>query len=163
MCYCSVGLYRLNNPAQLNGDEMKDWQQLMRSGNQYFQGADWLDAQYCYQQAISLIEDKWSDQFNDRELLFAWIAGMHNLAHVYESQQQREMALYYLKLAHEKVHALSLDESIAVELRSTAFTCLSLTTPPLLSFAKRHPICDDCVSRLERSVALCGGENTIVH
>ncbi|MEZ9819198.1 DUF2753 family protein [Shewanella sp. 10N.286.45.A1] len=153
----------MNNLAQLNGGEMENWQQLMNSGNQHFKEAAWLDAQYCYQQAVSLIESEWSHQLSDRELLFAWIAGMHNLAHLYESQQQSEMALHYLKHAHKQVQTLSADESVIAEVRSSAFNSLSLTIPPLLDFAKRHPICDDCVSALEETAASLGGQSSALH
>mgnify|MGYP000742620968 CR=1 FL=1 len=141
---------------------MENWQQLRNSGNQHFKEAAWLDAQYCYQQALSLIESELSQQLSDRELLFAWIAGMHNLAHLYELQQQSETALYYLKLAHKEVQTLSADESVAVEVRRAAFNSLSITIPPLLDFAKRHPICDDCLSALQETAALVGGQSAAI-
>ncbi|MEZ9196543.1 DUF2753 family protein [Shewanella sp. 10N.286.54.B9] len=142
---------------------MENWQQLMNSGNQHFKDAAWLDAQYCYQQAISLIESEWSHQLSDRDLLFAWIAGMHNLAHLYESQHQSELALHYLKYAHEKVKSLSRSDSVCETVRSSAFQSLSLTIPPILDFAKRNPICDDCVLALEKTAALLGAQSSSVH
>ncbi|MCL1138852.1 DUF2753 family protein [Shewanella pneumatophori] len=142
---------------------MENWQQLMTSGNQHFKEASWMDAQYCYQQAVAMIENQWSHQVSDRELLFAWVAGMHNLAHLNECQDKTEVALYYLKNAHQEVQSLSNNESVADEVRSCAFQSLSLTIPPLLEFAKRHPICDDCISALEQTAEQIGMKQTPLH
>lgn len=146
-----------------SGGEMKDWQQLMSSGNQYFRDASWIDAQCCYQQAVSMIESQWSHKVDDRELLFAWVAGMHNLAHLYECQNQSDIALHYLKNAHQEVQSLSTNETVCEEVRSSAFQSLSITIPPLLDFAKRHPMCDDCVSALEQTADVIGMRSSAIH
>ncbi|WP_108944327.1 DUF2753 family protein [Shewanella halifaxensis] len=142
---------------------MENWQQLMNSGNQHFKEAAWMDAQYCYQRAVAMIESQWSHQVSDRELLFGWVAAMHNLAHLFECQDKTEAALHYLKNAHQEVQSLSDDRSVSDEVRSSAFQSLSLTIPPLLEFAKRHPICDDCISALEQTAEKIGMRQTSLH
>ncbi|PKH57619.1 hypothetical protein CXF83_18095 [Shewanella sp. Choline-02u-19] len=60
-----------------------------------------------------MIETQWSTEEGDRQLLFAWIAGKHNLAHLHERQQQSEMALHFLKNAHEKVRQMSSNDALS--------------------------------------------------
>lgn len=142
---------------------MEKWQDVMQSGNQHYKESAWIDAQYCYQLAVSMIETQWSTEEGDRQLLFAWIAGMHNLAHLHERQQQSEMALHFLKNAHEKVLQMSSDNALSDHIRSSAFQSLSLTIPALLDFAKRHPICDSCVDALEQSAERIGAGTAQLH
>ncbi len=67
------------------------------------------------------------------------------------------------KNAHQEVQSLSDDRSVSDEVRSSAFQSLSLTIPPLLEFAKRHPICDDCISALEQTAEKIGMRQTSLH
>lgn len=127
---------------------MLEWQRLLLKGNMSFEGKDWLTAEYCYQTAYDLLEDKWMSHLEDHELLMAWISTCHNLSAVYESQGDLRIAVQYLLIPHAKVQELANDRRVPEALAALAVKAINTTMSPILAFLKAHPMCDDCQKEL---------------
>lgn len=127
---------------------MHEWQRLLLQGNMSFESEDWLTAEYCYQTAYDLLEDKWMSHLEDHELLMAWICACHNLSAVYESQGDLRVAVQYLLIPHTKVQDLVNNDRAPEALTALAIKAINTTMSPILAFMKTHPMCDDCKKEL---------------
>lgn len=127
---------------------MHEWQRLLLRGNMSFECQDWLTAEYCYQTAFDLLEDKWMSHQESHELLMAWICACHNLSAVYESQGDLTVAARYLLIPHTKVQGLANDIRAPRALSALAIKAINTTMSPILSFMKTHPMCDECKREL---------------
>jgi len=123
---------------------MHEWQRLLLRGNMSFECQDWLTAEYCYQTAYDLLEDKWMSHQESAHLLMAWICACHNLSAVYESQGDLTVAAQYLLIPHAKVQDLANGVSVPEIVSALAIKAMHTTMSPILSFMKTYPLCDEC-------------------
>jgi len=120
------------------------WQSMLRTGNSYFDEKQWLQAEYYYREAYGVLERQWNDAPLETELLMAWICACHNLSTLFEVQGELEVSLQYLKIPHLKLKELAACDTSSEDLKLIAFKALKFTLTPLLSFAKKYPICANC-------------------
>lgn len=139
---------------------MQSWNGVMREGNEYFHDENWCEAEKCYKNAIHLIEMEMITH-PETQSLFAWICGFHNLSTLYEAQNQLEKALEALLIPHHTMLTHLQDTHSA--LRQSAQDGLRLTLPPILSWAQRHPTCDECLSELIRQTQLLQNQIFTLH
>ena len=129
---------------------MEVWQLLLLKGNDSFNKLELPLAEVYYHQAIECLEQKWQADIEDGELLLAWISAFHNLAVLYEAQDQPKMAFRYLQIPHKRMSELSQQPQYSEYLQSVALLSLKITLMPLLAFSKKHPACDGCLSSLKK-------------
>lgn len=129
---------------------MHQWQELLKIGNQFFNNASLMDAQMYYEDAVHLIEYEWSQDNSNPELLFGWVAAMHNLADLYEKQTANSKALNYLKRAHEQVFIVANDPQQTPSMQMLGLRASSITMKKLMAFAQQNDICDDCLDAIEK-------------
>ncbi|SFC28570.1 hypothetical protein [Pseudoalteromonas denitrificans] len=142
---------------------MENWQNMMKTGNAFFEQCAWFDAQFYYQNAISHIETIWpSDPYNI-QLLQGWICGMHNLSALFEIQGDLRSALNYLKIPHEHMFSLAQDGNQTESMQLIALKALKITLNPLLEFSQKHPICAPCLKSLQETEDFVYSSQPIIH
>ena len=129
---------------------MNDWRSFLSTGNKFFNSASFSTAQTMYEHAINAIEQQWQAEPNNPELLFGWIAGMHNLAELYQKQQQNELALMFLRHTHEQVSELINHPEQTPMMQMLALRASNITVSKLMLFAKQHNICTDFIKSPEK-------------
>ena len=123
---------------------MYQWQDLLRYGKACFDNKDWLQAEYYFKQAESDLDQLWSQNSKNIELLMAWICSSHNLATLFEEQGNIEVSLQYLLLPHQRLLMLSENQQCCEDVQLIAIWALKLTLPPLITFAEKYPMCQEC-------------------
>jgi len=129
---------------------MEVWQILLVKGNDSFNKQELLLAEEYYHQAIACLELQWHADIEDSNLMMAWVSAFHNLAILYEAQEQPKMAFRYLQIPHQRMIELSQLTQYSDDLQSFAICTLKITLVPLLAFSKKHPACDGCLSSLKK-------------
>ena len=142
---------------------MEVWQILLLKGNDSFNRLELPLAEEYYHQAIECLEQKWYANIEDSDLLMAWISAFHNLAVLYEAQEQPKMAFRYLQIPHQRMAELSQQSQYSEDLQSIALLSMKLTLMPLLAFSKKHPACDDCLSSLNKMAMALNASQPIMH
>ena len=127
---------------------MQYWQELLTKGNQYFHQKNWTEAENYYREAESLLDTQWDNDRNNEGILMAWICSTHNLATLYEKQNEHTVALQYLLIAHKRVFNLAQIGQSNEVLRLIAMKSLKITLTPIILFKKKYPICQDCMMAL---------------
>ncbi len=119
---------------------MKEWQQLMRQGNQEYHLQKWHEALTYYNQAITLLEQSVSTESpNSQQVIQGWICGYHNVATTYEQQGFIERSRDNLITPFSIMLAISYHPQSSSKMKLIAHHALSITLPPLLEFANKHP------------------------
>ena len=129
---------------------MNDWRSFLSTGNDFFNSASFSTAQIMYEQAINAIEQQWQSEPNNPELLFGWIAGMHNLAELHQKQQQNETAFMFLRHTYEQVSELINHPEQTATMQMMALRASNITVSKLMLFAKKHNICVDFIKCPEK-------------
>ena len=129
---------------------MSDWRSFLSTGNDYFNNASFSTAQTMYEHAIKAIEQQWQGELNNQELLFGWIAGMHNLAELYGKQLQNDIAFMFLRHTHEQVSELINHPELTPMMQMLALRASNMTLSKLMLFAKQHNICADVIKSPEK-------------
>jgi len=129
---------------------MNSWKTLLKLGNKAFDTQSYFDAQIHYENAIHVIEGTWGTQHDNPELLFGWVAAMHNMAELFEQQKMESRALFVLRSTHEQVLAFVNDLSQTEEMQTMALRASSMTMGRLMLFAKDHKLCKKCIKNLSQ-------------
>lgn len=142
---------------------MQTWEVLMDDGHRCVNEKSWQDAELCYQHAVEQIKQQWESKPENETLLMAWISALHNLAAVYEAQDQYYTALRYLTMPHQWMMSLLRGETVSDALKTLATQAVKVTFMPLLDFSRRHPICESCFDRLQISPEWLADPHPIIH
>ncbi|KGJ89754.1 hypothetical protein [Colwellia psychrerythraea] len=142
---------------------MEVWQLLLLKGNDSFNRLELPLAEEYYHQAIECLEQKWYANIEDSDLLMAWISAFHNLAVLYEAQEQPKMAFRYLQIPHQRMAELSQQSQYSEDLQTIALLSLKITLMPLLAFSKKYPACDGCLSSLNKMEIAVNASQPVMH
>ena len=127
--------------------EHMEWQSLLKLGNRCFHDKQWDQAEYFYSEAYDLLAFAYRNDPLSSDLLMAWICACHNLSSLYESLGNLELSLRFLMVPHEYLIEITKSESPTEDVKLIAFKGMNITLSPILMFAKKHPICEDCVAK----------------
>ena len=142
---------------------MQQWQNLLEDGNNCFHDKNWLQAEYCYKEAAFHLDSLWSADSTNVQLLMAWICASHNLATLFEVQQNPELSLQYLLIPHNRMLSISNSDESNENTKLIAQNALKVTFMPILMFSKRHPMCDTCKKSLAEFKANLEQNQQVVH
>lgn len=142
---------------------MEVWQLLLVKGNDSFNKQELLQAEEYYHQAIECLEQQWHTNIEDSTLMMAWVSAFHNLAILYEQQEQPKMAFRYLQIPHQRMIEISKHAQYSDDLQSIALCTLKITLVPLLAFSKKHSACDGCLSSLNKMEMAVNASQPIMH
>ena len=142
---------------------MEVWQILLLKGNDSFNKQELLLAEDYYHQAIECLEQQWQAKIEDYQLLMAWISAFHNLAVLYEEQDQPKLAFRYLQIPHQRMAELSQHSAHSEDLKLVAILSLKITLMPLLAFSKKYPACDGCLSSLNKMAMAVNASQPVMH
>lgn len=129
---------------------MHQWQNLLTDGNDCFDNKKWLQAEYYYKEAAFHLDTLWSADVKNVQLLMAWICALHNLATLFEVQDNPDVSLQYLLIPHEKMLSISAAVEECEEMKQIALNALKITFSPIMMFSKRHPMCPQCTKSLKK-------------
>lgn len=129
---------------------MHQWQRLLVDGNDCFHKKNWLQAEYCYKEAAFHLELLWATNTKDIKLLMAWICASHNLATLFEVQNNPDLSLQYLLIPHKRMLSITTSDEQCEDMKLIASNALKITFKPILMFSKRHPMCSSCQQSLEK-------------
>lgn len=121
-----------------------DWQYLIAQGNQHFDEQQLFHAEDCYLGAYDLLLKINLEQELNVHYLLGWVSVCHNLATVYEWLGENRNALRYLMTPYSHLLDLTQEQSIDPEIEDIVFRSMNLVLVPILLFAQRHNICEDC-------------------
>ncbi len=136
---------------------MAQWQNLLNDGNNCFHEKNWIEAEYCYKEAAFHLDSLWSADIKNVQLLMAWVCVSHNLATLFEAQNNPELSLQYLLIPHNRMLSLCHSHDSCDDTKLIAPNALKLTFMPILMFSKRHPVCDKCtksIAEFKENIAL---------
>ncbi len=139
------------------------WQTLLINANACFNQQNFEKAEENYHQAIECIEQYWQENSNDFELLMAWVSAFHNLAVLYETQEQPKLAFRYLQIPHQRMTELSQQSQYGDSLNFFALRALKITLTPMLAFSKKYPACDGCLSSLQKMAVAINDNQPVIH
>jgi len=139
------------------------WQTLLINANACFNQQNFEKAEENYHQAIECIEQYWQENSNDFELLMAWVSAFHNLAVLYETQEQPKLAFRYLQIPHQRMTELSQQSQYGDSLNFFALRALKITLTPMLAFSKKYPACDGCLSSLQKMAVVINDNQPVIH
>jgi hypothetical protein len=143
--------------------EDKQWQSLLKIGNDCFHDQQWSQAELFYSEAYDLLAFSYRDNPLCTQTLMAWICACHNLSTLYESTEKFTLALRFLTVPHEYLLEITKSEIENEDIKLIAFNGLKLTLSPILMFAKKHPICDDCLESLTSLKNLLKQNSLTIH
>lgn len=127
---------------------MYQWQNLLNDGNECFHKRNWQQAEYCYKEAAFHLDSLWSADTKNVQLLMAWVCASHNLATLFEVQENPDLSLQYLLIAHNRMLSIYHSDECCEDTKLIAQNALKITFMPILMFSKRHPMCDSCEQSL---------------
>jgi len=144
---------------------MNQWQSLLNDGNDNFHKKNWQQAEYCYKEAAFHLDTLWSAEPKNVQLLMAWICASHNLASLFEVQQNPNLSLQYLLIPHHRMLSIfqSDDNDNNEDIKLIAQSTLKVTFMPIMMFSKRHPMCDTCKQSLTEFKENLDIEQQVVH
>jgi hypothetical protein len=142
---------------------MEVWQLLLVKGNDSFNKQELLLAEEYYHQAIECLEQQWHTNIENSNLMMAWVSAFHNLAILYEEQEQPKIAFRYLQFPHQRMIEISRDPQYSDDLQSVALCTLKITLTPLLAFSKKYPACDGCLSSLKTMEIAVNANQPVMH
>ncbi|MBA6265049.1 MAG: hypothetical protein V7780_07505 [Colwellia sp.] len=142
---------------------MRQWQRLLSDGNEFFDNKKWVQAEYCYKEAASYLDNLWAVDAMNIELLMAWIGTCHNLAVLYETRGNPQVSLEYLLIPHHRMLALSQNSQQCDDMQLIALKALQLTFMPVLLFSRKYSICKECQKGLKEFKAQLDENQGTVH
>lgn len=134
--------------------EHSQWQSLLQLGNQCFHDKQWNQAEFFYSEAYDLLAYGYRNNPLSSEALMAWVCACHNLSSLYETIGNLDLSLKFLKVPHEYLMEIYDSEVPNEDVKLIAIKGISLTLPPILTFIKKHPICDECKSQIDQGCQL---------
>jgi len=127
--------------------EHSQWQSLLKLGNDCFHDKEWNQAEFFYSEAYDLLAFSYRNNPMCAGTLMAWICACHNLSSLYEAKQDLDLSLKFLMVPHEYLLEITESKIDNEDVKLIAFKGLSITLSPVLSFAKKYPICDECLDK----------------
>ena len=143
--------------------EDKQWQSLLQLGNESFHQQQWSQAELFYSEAYNLLALSYHNHPMCTETLMAWICACHNLSALYESTDRLELSLKFLTVPHEYLLSIANSKSAEEDAKVTAFNGLRLTLSPILMFAKKYPICENCLENFTSLKGLLKQHAAVIH
>ena len=125
------------------------WQSLLQLDNDSYNDNQWQQAEFFYSEAYDLLAYGYRNNPVCEETMIAWVCTCHNLSALYEQMGNTSLSLRFLTVPHEYLQDVSQTDNAPNDIKLLAIKGLSLTLPALLTFAKKHPICEDCLKTLE--------------
>jgi len=142
---------------------MYPWQSLLDDGNNCFHKRNWRQAEYCYKEAAFHLDSLWAADTVNVQLLMAWICASHNLATLFEVQDNPDLSLQYLLLPHNRMLSICHSDDSSEDVKLIAQNALKTTFMPILMFSKRHPMCDTCQKSLTEFQANLEMHQQVIH
>lgn len=143
--------------------ENLQWQSLVKLGNECFHEKQWQQAEFFYSEAYDLLAFGYRNNPLCEETLMAWICTCQNLSSLYEVVGKLDLSLKFLTVPHEYLQSVTTTPKVGEDIKVLAIKGLSLTLPPILEFAKQHPICGDCLEKFRAQDTLQNFHSTVVH
>ena len=143
--------------------EHSQWQSLLKLGNDCFHDNNWSQAEFFYSEAYDILANEYRKNPLSSETLMAWICTCHNLSSLYETLDELDLSLKFLKVPYDYLMQVSESNIPDEDAKLVAFRAIPLTIAPILLFAKKHPICDDCKSKLGSLKKLIEQEKIFLH
>lgn len=128
--------------------EHSKWQTLLKLGNDCFYDNHLHQAESFYSKAYDMLALGYKNNPHSADILMAWVCACHNLSSLYEAFGNFDLSLKFLKVPYDYLMEISVSSTTDEEVKLIAFQGISLTITPILMFAKKHPMCDDCQSKL---------------
>ncbi|OUR61786.1 hypothetical protein A9Q74_07680 [Colwellia sp. 39_35_sub15_T18] len=142
---------------------MYQWQNLLNDGNDCFHNKNWGQAEYCYKEAAFHLDSLWAADSRNVQLLMAWICVSHNLATLFEVQDNPDLSLQYLLIPHNRMLTICNSADSCEDTRLIAQNALKVTFMPILMFSKRHPMCNTCQKSLADFKASLESNQQVIH
>ena len=130
-------------------ESISNWQGLLHKGNQSFKDKQMLQAEFYYKEAVDRLDQLWSEDLTNVELLMAWICAAHNLSTLFEEQGDNDVSLQYLLLPHHRLLSIVSSCNYEDDVQLIAMRALKITFMPILSFTKKHPVCAECLKTMK--------------
>ena len=143
--------------------EVRQWQALLKLGNESFHDQQWDQAEFFYSEAYDLLALSYRKNPTCTQTLMAWICACHNLSALYELTDNLELSLRFLAVPHEYLFKITQSEKEQEDIKMIAFKGLTLTFSPILMFAKKHPICDSYLESFNSLKSLLKHNSLVVH
>ena len=143
--------------------EHTQWQSLLKKGNDCFHDQQWHQAEYFYAEAYDLLAFSYRNNPLCSETLMAWICSCHNLSSLYEQIDKLDLALRFLLIPHDYLTEITESKVPDQDVKLLAFKGMTITLNPILLFAKKHPMCEDCLTRFESLQHLLEQEPRQIH
>jgi hypothetical protein len=143
--------------------EHSQWQSLLKLGNDCFHDNNWSQAEFFYSKAYDMLANEYRKNPLSSDVLMAWVCTCHNLSSLYETIGNLDLSLKFLKVPYDYLIAVSESNTPDDDIKLIAFKGISLTIPPILLFAKKHPMCDDCKSKLGSLKRLIEQKEVLIH
>lgn len=143
--------------------EAMQWQSLLKLGNDCYNDNQWQQAEFFYSEAYDLLAYGYRNNPVCEETMIAWVCTCHNLSALYERMGNTSLSLRFLTVPHEYLKEVSQTDSAPNDIKSLAIKGLSITLPPILTYAQKHPICEDCLSELQGEQTLIDHDSQLIH
>lgn len=143
--------------------EHSQWQSLLKLGNNCFIDNKWGKAEFFYSEAYDILACGYRNNPLSADILMAWICTCHNLASLYEALGDIDLSLKFLKVPYDYLLEISQSNIPDEDVKLIAFKGISLTIAPILMFAKKYPMCDDCKSKFGSLKKLIEQEQSSIH
>lgn len=140
-----------------------EWQSLLRLGNQCFEERRWDQAEYFFSEAYDTLAFAYRNDPLSSDLLNAWLCACHNLSTLYESLGNLKLSLRFLMIPHDYLTEVTNSDCLNEDVKLIAFNGMNITLNPIMQFAQKHPMCEDCKSKLVQLQQLLEQENQPIH
>ncbi|MEI6894698.1 MAG: hypothetical protein V5789_08715 [Colwellia sp.] len=139
------------------------WQSLLKLGNDCFYEKQWSQAEFFYSEAYDILAYGYRNNPLSADILMAWVCTCHNLSSLYETMGNVNLSLKFLKVPHDYLMEIAESKIPDEDVKLIALKGMSLTIPPIMLFAKKYPMCDDCTLKLGSINNLIEQERSIAH
>jgi len=143
--------------------ENSQWQSLLKLGNDSFHDNKWSQAEFFYSEAYDILAHGYRSNPLSADILMAWVCTCHNLSSLYETLGELDLSLKFLKVPYDYLMEVSESNVPEEDVKLIAFKALSLTIAPILMFAKKYPMCDECQSKLGALKKLIEQKEIFIH
>jgi hypothetical protein len=142
--------------------EHSQWQSLLKLGNDCFYDNHLHQAVSFYSKAYDMLALGYKNSPHSADILMAWVCACHNLSSVYEALGDLDLSLKFLKVPYDYLMDISVSNITDEEVKLIAFQGISLTITPILMFAKKYPMCDECQGKFGSLKSLIKQDKTLL-
>jgi len=128
-----------------------------------YQKNDVFEDENFHKEAIYNLEKTLSNNPKSVGPLCDWIASHHELALIYQNKGCVESAQKCLLIPHQAMLYMAQNDHGDAEQKLVALKAISLTLPPLIEFAKKHPPCQTCINTLNSQLSLIENNHKNYH